>query len=202
MKGKPTPWGIKFFFLCGVSGFPYSFIPYQGASTSFPEEFKPYGIGGAVVLSLVTTRIPENSLSSLFIDRFFTSPPLVKKLLDYGVYTTGTVNTLRIGKPPVIGNKAILKKSRGYMEGCLSKDGSQCLVKWKDSNNVCVLSSAYTFHETQLVQRYDKKVSNIPMSNAHLISYITIKIWEVLTDLIILFHFIGFISNLGNGRLG
>ena len=156
MKGKPTPWGIKFFFLCGVSGFPYSFIPYQGASTSFPEEFKPYGIGGAVVLSLVTTRIPENSLSSLFIDRFFTSPPLVKKLLDYGVYTTGTVNTLRIGKPPVIGNKAILKKPRGYMEGCLSKDGSQCLVKWKDSNNVCLLSSAYPFHETQIVQRYDK----------------------------------------------
>ena len=161
MKGKPTPWGIKFYFLCGVSGSPYFFIPYQGQTTPLPEEFKPYGIGGSVVLYLVTTRIPENSLSSLFTDRFFTSPPLVKKLLDYGVYTTGTTNTNRIGNAPIINNKDISKKPRGYMYGCLAKDGSQCLVKWKDSSNVCLLSSAYPFHETKQVQRYDKKKSPI-----------------------------------------
>ena len=116
MKGKPTPWGIKFFFLCGVSGFPYDFIPYQGKTTSLPEEFKPYGIGSSVVLCLVTRRIPENSLSSLFTDRFFTSPRLVKKLLDYGVYTTGTVLTNRLGNPPIINNKAMAKKKLSELE--------------------------------------------------------------------------------------
>ena len=28
MKGKPNPWGIKVFFLCGESGMPYNFLAY------------------------------------------------------------------------------------------------------------------------------------------------------------------------------
>ena len=86
MTGKPTPWGIKFFFLCVVSGMPYAFRAYQGALTEFPEQFKPYGIGGAVVLDLVTSRIPENSQASLFTDRFFTSPPVVKKFRLWDIF--------------------------------------------------------------------------------------------------------------------
>ena len=64
----------------------------------------------------MTRRIPENSLSSLFTDRFFTSPRLVKKLLDYGVYTTGTVLTNRLGNPPIINNKAMAKKKLSELE--------------------------------------------------------------------------------------
>ena len=156
MKGKPTPWGIKFFFLCGVSGMPYAFRAYQGASTPFPEQFKPYGIGGAVVLELVTSRIPENSQASLFTDRFFTSPPVVKKLLDYGIYSTGTVLSTKINNAPLMSNKVVKKRARGTMDGCVSKDESMGLVKWKDNNIVCLLSSAYPYHTTEQVERFDK----------------------------------------------
>jgi len=30
MKGKPSPWGIKNFVMCGASGLMYNFVLYQG----------------------------------------------------------------------------------------------------------------------------------------------------------------------------
>ncbi|XP_047107926.1 piggyBac transposable element-derived protein 3-like [Schistocerca piceifrons] len=35
VKGKPPPWGIKMYMLCGKRGQAYDFILYQGASTEF-----------------------------------------------------------------------------------------------------------------------------------------------------------------------
>ncbi|XP_017494235.1 PREDICTED: piggyBac transposable element-derived protein 3-like [Rhagoletis zephyria] len=37
IKGKPCPWGIKVYFLCGKSGMPYDFIIYQGSSTPLDD---------------------------------------------------------------------------------------------------------------------------------------------------------------------
>jgi len=37
VKGKPCPWGIKIFFICGKSGMPYDFIIYQGSTTPRTE---------------------------------------------------------------------------------------------------------------------------------------------------------------------
>ena len=37
MKGKPNPWGIKVFFLCGKSVMPYNFFTHQGKTTKLPE---------------------------------------------------------------------------------------------------------------------------------------------------------------------
>lgn len=34
-KGKPNPWGVKIFMLCGASGVIYNFIIYQGTETEF-----------------------------------------------------------------------------------------------------------------------------------------------------------------------
>ena len=39
IRGKPSPWGIKLFFLCGKSGLAYDFLIYQGSSTEFKKEY-------------------------------------------------------------------------------------------------------------------------------------------------------------------
>lgn len=39
VKGKPTPYGIKIYCLCGKSGILYDFIIYQGSSTEFNPDF-------------------------------------------------------------------------------------------------------------------------------------------------------------------
>lgn len=38
VKGKPQPWGIKIFLLCGRSGLIYDFIISQGATTEIDEK--------------------------------------------------------------------------------------------------------------------------------------------------------------------
>lgn len=59
-KGKPNPFSIKIFMLCGQNGMIYDFILYQGAETEFYPRIKNiFGLGGAVVLQL-TENIKEN----------------------------------------------------------------------------------------------------------------------------------------------
>lgn len=38
IKGKPCPWGVKIFVLCGKSGLAYDLIPYQGKTTNLDED--------------------------------------------------------------------------------------------------------------------------------------------------------------------
>jgi len=70
MKGKPNPWGIKIFLLCGESGIVYNMILYQGMSTNIDDELqKNFGFGGAIVVCL-TQNICENR-HFLYFDNFF-----------------------------------------------------------------------------------------------------------------------------------
>jgi len=59
-KGKPNPWGIKIFMLCGASGVIHDFIIYQGSETEFCPQFKnKFGLGASVFLQL-TEHVEEN----------------------------------------------------------------------------------------------------------------------------------------------
>ncbi len=147
MKGKPNPWGIKMFFLCGESGMPYSFIPYQGKSTGLPEDYAELGQSGATVMTLVENCLEPFCDYRLFCDNYFTSPSLVDHLLDYGIYYTGTVRTNRTGNLPLRSKGLFKKTSRGTMEGYSTTDGRMCLVKWNDNSMVTMISSAYDWKE-------------------------------------------------------
>ena len=165
MKGKPNPWGIKIFFLCGESGMPYNFVAYQGKSTKFTDEYKDLGVSGAVVMTLIEDRLKHENYR-LFFDNYFTSPGLVKVLQEKGVYCTGTLRSNRAGHLPIKPNSELSKMGRGSMDGCTSGDGSMCIVKWNDNSLVTVLSSAYDWKRNiSQVTRYDrseKKYVQIP----------------------------------------
>ena len=93
MKNKPIKWGFKFWFRCGAkSGCLYEFDMYlrKKGNTEF-------GLGESVVLSLCQKL--KDTHCFVFFDNFFTSPVLLIKLLEMGIYAIGTVRTNRKNMP-------------------------------------------------------------------------------------------------------
>ena len=67
IKGKPTPWGVKIFVLCGKSGMAYDFVLYQGASTGLDAlHLKEFGFGATIVLHL-SERTKDTSCITIII---------------------------------------------------------------------------------------------------------------------------------------
>lgn len=124
IKGKPCPWGIKVFFLCGKSGLSYEFIVYQGSTTPLNEILvKTVGSGSAVVLELAK-RIPMQSKGhKLYFDNYFPSFQLFEILLDRGIYAAGTVRSNRFSNPPLPDQKVLSKRGRGSASECCSENG-------------------------------------------------------------------------------
>lgn len=92
VKGKPTPWGIKMYMLCGKSEQAYDFILYQGASTEFQESLlKAFGQGPTVVLQLAQ-RIKQEMGHKIYFDNFFfSSYKLFQALKQENICAAGTV---------------------------------------------------------------------------------------------------------------
>ncbi|XP_036345513.1 piggyBac transposable element-derived protein 3-like [Rhagoletis pomonella] len=74
IRGKPCPWGIKLYVLCGKSGMPYDFIAYQGSSTEIePSLINKLGFGASITLQL-RKRVPQDSTGhQVYTDNFFTT---------------------------------------------------------------------------------------------------------------------------------
>lgn len=71
VRGKPNPWGIKNFVVCGKDVIAYDFLLYQGKSTEVDPEMKDLGVSAAVVLKLCE-RI-EKKGQVLYFDNYFNS---------------------------------------------------------------------------------------------------------------------------------
>ncbi|XP_008189593.1 piggyBac transposable element-derived protein 3-like [Acyrthosiphon pisum] len=155
MKGKPNPWGIKIFLLCGESGIVYNMILYQGMSTNINEELqKNFGLGGAIVVCL-TQNISENR-HFLYFDNFFSSYNLFYALLQKKIYAAGTVRLNRFFKPPMMPDKQISNLGRGTSFEITSKLGIS-LLKWFDNKPINIGSNFITSGTPEYVKRWDKK---------------------------------------------
>jgi len=155
MKGKPNPWGIKIFLLCGESGIVYNMMLYQGTATNIDKTLqKNFGLGGAVVLNL-TQHLSANR-HFLYFDNFFSSYNLFYALSKRKIYAAGTVRTNRFGNPPIISDKEILKLGRGTTYEITSPLGIG-LVKWCDNKPIVMASNFITSGTPDVVKRWDKK---------------------------------------------
>ena len=93
MKNKPIKWGFKFWFYCGAkSGYLCEFNMYLGKKGN-----TKFGLSESVALSLC--QMLKDTHCFVFFDNFFTSPTLLVKLLEMGIYATGTVRTNRKNVP-------------------------------------------------------------------------------------------------------
>ena len=144
VKGKPVKWGFKMWCRCDAkSGYLFEFDMYTGKKM----DSNGHGLGEGVVLQL-TEKI--NGLGChVFIDNFFNSPVLQKKLLDNDVFSAGTVRS----------NRKFLPKSSVPSDKAMKRGDVACFrsnnigyVKWMDNRPVHMLSNylhAYPLHNVK-----------------------------------------------------
>ena len=93
IKSKPIKWGFKFWFrCCSTTGYLYQLDIYQGKKANLD-----LGLGESVVLQL--TEMLNGMYITIYADNFFTSPLLVHKLHNNGLYMVGTVKKNRRSMP-------------------------------------------------------------------------------------------------------
>ena len=125
MKNKPIKWGFKFWFRCGSKpGYLYEFDMYPGKKGN-----TEFGLGESVVLSLCQKL--KDTHCFVFFDNFFTSPSLLVRLLEIGIYATGTVRANRKNMPVLKHGKEM---KRGKHDWFSSNHFS--VVKWTGNKSV------------------------------------------------------------------
>ena len=143
MKNKPIKWGFKFWFRCGAkSGYLYEFDMYLGIRYVSTE----FGLGESVFLSL--RQKLKDTHCFVFFDKFFTSPALLVKLLEMGIYVTGPVRANRTNMPVLKHDKEM---KRGEYDWFSSNHLSA--IKWMDNKSVILLSNYFNPKETQQIER-------------------------------------------------
>ena len=142
MKNKPIKWGFKFWFRCGAKyGCLYEFDIYLGKKGN-----TQFGLGESVVLSLCQKLKDRHFF--VFFDNFFTSPALLVKLLEMGIYATGTVRANRKNMP-------VLKHGKEMKRGEHDWFSSNYLsaIKWMGNKSVIPLSNYFNPKKTQEIER-------------------------------------------------
>lgn len=155
VKGKPTPWGVKIFVLCGRSGIAYDFLIYQGVSTGLNEQnLKKFGLGAAVILHL--SQCITKPGHKLYFDNYFSSYQLLQVLKSQKILAAGTVRVNRFSKPPLLEDKQLKEMGRGSHDEIISEDGDVVLVKWMDNRTVVLASNFVGVGNEDSVARWDK----------------------------------------------
>lgn len=162
IRGKPNPWGIKLFLLCGQSGIVYNLLMYQGNMPEVSEESrKIFGLGGSVVLFL--SEPLKSNRHYLTMDNFFTSINLFYTLQKKKIYATGTIRSNRFCNPPFLSDKTMKNLGRGTTFEISSNvpDVNIGLVKWYDNKPIYLCSNIVTSGEVDVVKRWDRKKKNL-----------------------------------------
>ena len=165
MKNKPIKWAFKFWFRCGAkSGYLYEFDMYLGKKVN-----TEFDLGEFVVLSLCQKL--KDTHCFVFFSNFFTSPALLVKVLEMGIYATGTVRANRKNIP-------VLKHDREmkHCEHDWFSSNHLSAIKWMDNKSFILLSNYFNQKETQQIERRVKrsKDAHLPLKN-------TISSWKVST---------------------
>ena len=152
IKGKPIRFGYKIWCCCTPEGYLVQLEPYQGAQVSINDEHKELGVGGGVVMRLIS-QLPLAPYT-VYTDNFFTSLKLAEALLSKGIALTGTVRSNRVGKCPL---ESLDKTDRGSMDYRVETNVGVLIVRWNDNNVVTVLSTVDTVFPQKKVLRWSRK---------------------------------------------
>jgi hypothetical protein len=169
MPKKPTRWGIKMYTLCdALSAYLLKFIPYCGK--------KYAAVTGQTSPAVIAEKLVEpyhESSRTVYLDRHFTSIPLIKTLRENGLFAAGTIESNRTGIPAAMKVKrrktkknsdtssqdsanslsADNKASRGYYSTALV-DGCITVGVFVDSAAVLFASSSHPPDAMTTVQRH------------------------------------------------
>lgn len=156
IKGKPHPWGFKVWTRCCVTGLLHDFDIYQGKGGANEQKQKSQlGVGGDVLVKLCES-LPEKVHFLIFADNFFTSMPLIEKLLAKGIYYTGTVRKNRMSKCDLATDKDLSKKGGGSYDYRIEPNTNTVCLKWQDTKAVTLMSTYAGPEPLGKARRWDK----------------------------------------------
>lgn len=158
MPQKPIKRGFKIWALsCSITGYLLNFSVYEGKKESNEEG----SLGEKTVLEL--TKRYENKFHCVFFDNFFTSFPLLTKLLDRSTFGCGT---LRSNKKHFPSNHLVPDKTLESGESDSAGTSSITVDKWKDRGRKCVLiaTTMHTTRERSTVERTNKEGEKVTIN--------------------------------------
>ena len=123
--------------------FLYQFDMYMGKKSK-----TVFGLSESVFLSLCENL--KNSHCYVFFDNFFTSPNLMVKLFEGGIYATGTVRSNQKYMPTLKVNKPMKRGEHDWLP-C----DTISATNWMDNRSVILLSN---YHNPSVVQEINRRV--------------------------------------------
>lgn len=140
VPSKPNPLGLKNFVLAARDGIVLDLEIYVGKDTVPQEVMRSLGLGAGIVQTLCRTIESE---CVLYTDQFLSSLKLAEHLnqSDKEIYLTGTVMMNRIG---TVASKLKTDRQleRGEWDEKVRSDENVCVLKWKDTKAVTMLSTS------------------------------------------------------------
>ncbi|KAJ8382139.1 hypothetical protein SKAU_G00029170 [Synaphobranchus kaupii] len=158
MKGKPHPWGFKVWARTGISGILCDFDVYQG-SVQGKHVKSELGLSADVVIKLAST-LPAGQNYKIFADNYFTSVPLIIKLLERGIHFVGTVRPVRVPNLKLAEEKELKKQGRGSFDFRVEQTHNICAVRWYDNRAVTLLSTFDGPQPVDKITRWDKSAKH------------------------------------------
>ncbi|XP_044213985.1 piggyBac transposable element-derived protein 3-like [Thunnus albacares] len=153
MRGKPQPWGFKLWVRTGSSGMLCDFDVHQESVDGIQAKSE-LGLPGDVVMKLAST-LPEGQNYKVYADNYFTSVPLVVKLLDRGIHYMGTARQVRLPNCNLEDENSLKKRGIGSFDVRVEGNHNICAVKWYDNGAVTLVSSFAGPEPVQKIQRWD-----------------------------------------------
>lgn len=171
IRGKPIRFGYKMWALTTSLGYALQFEPYQGARGHQTHDPHFLGMGGAVVMDLLSELQKDNGYHLTF-DNLFTSLKLVDRLTDMGIACTGTIRSNRVEDCPVKNVKEMSKTPRGTLDQRYDADHGLIVVRWNDNNIVNVVSNCHGVEPIQQASRWSKQArARISLPQPYLIRH-------------------------------
>lgn len=132
IKGKSAKYGIKFYALCSFDGYVLNMQIYKGKTPSDGETSKLE----TLVFSLLEPYLEQGH--HLFMDNYYNSVQLSKKLLKRKTHSTGTLRSNRRGTPKCL---TTLKLNKGQHKW--KRNGNIYVSKWRDKREVMCITTKY-----------------------------------------------------------
>lgn len=155
IKNKPHKWGIKTFARAGMSGIVYDFEIYVGKGTI--QNPTPLGLSGDIVIRLCEN-LPKQQNYKLFMDNWFNSFGLFRKLKSDGILACGTVRIDRMPNCNMLKTEKCLKdEGRGSYDYVIESEENIIVAKWYDNKCVHVASNYKGILPVDEVRRWSTK---------------------------------------------
>ena len=143
-----------------TDGYCIQFEPYQGSGLGSGVTDPDVGLGGLVVLDLIS-ELPRANYQ-LYFDNFLTSLRLLNKLRDHGIGATETVRHNPVERCPLPAPDKMKKEARATHHYLHDRSSNVIVVRWKDNSVVTVASNCHGVAPLGQAQRWscaDKKKS-------------------------------------------